>query len=73
MCRFETEWEGSDQDFREIKDRLSGLEEDGLVEIAGRKVSVTEKGIPFVRNACMAFDMKLHERTPEKPTFSKTV
>lgn len=73
MCGFETEWKGSNEEFEHIKSRLDDLEQDELVEISGRRVSVTEKGIPFVRNACMAFDAKLHRKKPNKPTFSKTV
>ncbi|MBD3615023.1 MAG: oxygen-independent coproporphyrinogen III oxidase [Gracilimonas sp.] len=73
MCRFETEFEGSEQMFRKIKNRLSELEEDGLVNIAGRTIKVTEAGIPFVRNVCMAFDLKLHQNKPKERLFSQTV
>jgi len=73
MCRFETEFNGIESQFRKIKSNLNELDLDGLVEISGRTVKVTEAGIPFVRNVCMAFDIKLHEHQPKKPTFSKTV
>jgi oxygen-independent coproporphyrinogen-3 oxidase len=73
MCRFETKFEGSESQFRKIKSNLNDLDQDGLVEISGRTVKVTEAGIPFVRNVCMAFDIKLHQHQPQKPTFSKTV
>ncbi|MDR9416579.1 MAG: oxygen-independent coproporphyrinogen III oxidase [Gracilimonas sp.] len=73
MCRFETEFDGPSEMFNLIEDRLQDLVDDRLVEINGRKVSVTKEGIPFVRNACMAFDVKLHQKKPTKPTFSKTV
>jgi oxygen-independent coproporphyrinogen-3 oxidase len=38
---------------------LSGLERDGVVEVAGRRLRVTERGRPFVRLAAAAFDAYL--------------
>ncbi|WP_424361994.1 oxygen-independent coproporphyrinogen III oxidase [Methylocystis parvus] len=38
---------------------LSGLERDGVVEITERRVTVTERGRPFVRLAAAAFDAYL--------------
>lgn len=73
MCNFETEFEGSAMEFHSIKERLSELESDGLVEISGNRVKVTEAGIPFVRNVCMAFDLKLHKNQPQERLFSQTV
>ncbi|WP_026166388.1 oxygen-independent coproporphyrinogen III oxidase [Gracilimonas tropica] len=73
MCRFETDFDGSSGMFSQIKKRLQHLVEDDLVLIDGRRVRITEEGIPFVRNACMAFDVKLHQKKPDRPTFSQTV
>ncbi len=73
MCNFETEFEGDSQQFIQIKNELKELESDGLVEIADKKVKVTEAGIPFVRNVCMAFDLKLHQTRPREKLFSQTV
>lgn len=73
MCRFETEFKGSDLLFNKIKDDLKMLVQDGLVEINGNIVKVTEAGIPFVRNACMAFDQKLDRQEIKDNMFSKTV
>ncbi|SMO44268.1 oxygen-independent coproporphyrinogen III oxidase [Gracilimonas mengyeensis] len=73
MCRFETEFEGDPALLAEIKAGLGELEEDGLVEISGNKIQVTEKGRPFVRNVCMAFDLKLQRNKPDRQIFSKTV
>jgi len=72
MCHFETE----------VKDELlldevtEGLQEmitDGLVEVVGKKVVITEEGVPFVRNACMAFDRDLKGMEKREGMFSKTV
>lgn len=73
MCNFKTEFKGESEQFEVIKNRLSDLHADGLVTIDGQKVIVTEKGIPFVRNICMAFDLKMDLKQPKKRMFSKTV
>ena len=73
MCHFETEIpENSHVHFGELLQRLFPLLEDGLVEIQDNSIRITETGIPFVRNSCMAFDAYL--RNPiSKPTFSMTI
>jgi oxygen-independent coproporphyrinogen-3 oxidase len=73
MCDFETEFKGEHDQFEVIKNRLGELEEDGLVTIDENHVFVTEKGIPFVRNICMAFDLKMDLEQPKERMFSKTV
>lgn len=73
MCNFRTKFMGEQEQFDEIKKRLEVLEADDLVSIEGRNVIVTEKGIPFVRNICMAFDLKLDPEKPKERMFSKTV
>lgn len=73
MCNFETEFHGENEQFDLIKHRLKDLQKDGLVTIDGRHVFVTEKGIPFVRNICMAFDLKMDLSRPKERMFSKTV
>ncbi|MBI3240508.1 MAG: oxygen-independent coproporphyrinogen III oxidase [Flavobacteriia bacterium] len=74
MCRFETTVSAeSTIDFDQLSGLLKPMIEDGLVIINDRTVAVTESGIPFVRNCCMAFDAHLNEQQPTKPTFSQTV
>jgi oxygen-independent coproporphyrinogen-3 oxidase len=73
MCHFETEIvPGSVIHFGEIIQRLFPMIEDGLVAIEDYSIRVTEKGIPFVRNCCMAFDAYL-KKPISKPTFSLTI
>jgi oxygen-independent coproporphyrinogen-3 oxidase len=76
MCHFQTEFK-ADSSFRalhaSIKEALSEMVADGLVEIHGDLVRVTEAGIPFVRNCCMAFDQDLATRPQRDQLFSKTV
>ena len=76
MCKLETTWEKEEEQFEDLElvlEHLKEMELDGLVHTNSHKVSVTEKGRPFVRNVCMAFDLLLHRRTPEKRIFSMTI
>lgn len=52
---------------------LSPMIEDGLVELQNRKLTLTERGKPFLRNACMFFDYRLRRRQPEARTFSQAL
>jgi oxygen-independent coproporphyrinogen-3 oxidase len=76
MCHFETSWQEDDMKFSELPDvliRLQEMETDGLIEVHGDRISVTEKGKPFVRNVCMGFDLRLQRKQPETQLFSMTV
>lgn len=76
MCHFKTEFKESSS-FKYIHDKIKiGLSEmvtDGLVKIEGNSVYVTEEGIPFVRNCCMAFDQDLEETQSTEKKFSQTI
>ena len=75
MCRFETVWnKGLDETTREaILERLREPEADGLLEMLPDRLRVTEQGRLFIRNICMAFDLRLHNKAPETRLFSMTV
>jgi oxygen-independent coproporphyrinogen-3 oxidase len=76
MCQFETSWNDSQMQFKElpmILNQLEEMEHDGLIEINEHKISITEKGKPFVRNVCMAFDLHLMRKAPETKLFSMTI
>jgi oxygen-independent coproporphyrinogen-3 oxidase len=76
MCQFETSWNDSQMQFKElpmILNQLEEMEHDGLIEIKEHKISITEKGKPFVRNVCMAFDLHLMRKAPETKLFSMTI
>lgn len=73
MCHFETEISDDGLfDMNDLTEKLIPMVRDRLVEIAIRKITVTEKGKPFVRNVCMALDPYL-ETPVSKPTFSMTI
>ena len=75
MCNLETTWkEGLSQKVKnEIIERLSEIIDDGLVEVTDEKVTVKEAGRMFVRNICMAFDLRLIENKPDTRIFSMTI
>jgi oxygen-independent coproporphyrinogen-3 oxidase len=76
ITQFETSWaepgEVCDDVFSSIES-LAEMEFDELVEFQPFGVRITEKGRPFVRNVCMAFDARLWENVPESQLFSQTV
>jgi len=76
MCRFKTSWSSPSLYFPELPEALGQLkemEQDGLVIINSNSIEVTEKGQPFVRNICMAFDVLLQRKQPDTQLFSMTV
>lgn len=76
MCQFETSWENKSEylmDIPEIIEELQEMISDGLAIIDNNKIIITEKGRPFVRNICMAFDLRLKRKIPETQLFSMTV
>jgi oxygen-independent coproporphyrinogen-3 oxidase len=76
MCRFTTSWKDPAYQIAEIDTIMANLREmlaDGLVVPGDRQLTVPENGRPFIRNICMAFDLRLHRKTPEKKLFSMTI
>ena len=76
MTQFETSWLRANEvciDLFKSIERLSEMEYDELVEFQPFHVRVTEKGKPFIRNICMAFDARLWETLPESQLFSQTL
>ena len=76
MCQFETSWENKVGYFNEIPDvliQLKEMENDELIIIKNNGIIVTEKGKPYVRNICMAFDLRLKRKAPETTLFSMTI
>ena len=76
MCQFNTTWHDKEHHFDELPDvliKLKEMEKDCLVEISSKDIKVTDKGKPFVRNICMAFDLLLQRSKPESQLFSMTI
>ena len=76
MCHFETSWKEENMKFPELQEcleRLQEMEQDGLVNISENGLSLPEHARPFVRNICMAFDLRLIRNKPTTRIFSMTI
>jgi oxygen-independent coproporphyrinogen-3 oxidase len=76
MCKLKTSWEKKSEQCEslfKVFERLDEMEADGLVIRNKKSLLVTEKGRPFIRNICMAFDARLHQNKPETTLFSQTI
>ncbi|MCF6213694.1 MAG: oxygen-independent coproporphyrinogen III oxidase [Flavobacteriaceae bacterium] len=75
MCNMEAEWNLglSAQVKQGIIKRLHEIIEDNLIEVTDNKIIVKEAGRMFVRNICMAFDLRLIENKPDTRIFSMTI
>ena len=76
MCHFETSWATDETYFEEINNVLEHLKEmkqDDLIYLNHTSLQVTEKGKAFVRNICMAFDLRLMRKVPDTELFSMTI
>lgn len=76
MCSFQTSWAEPEMQFPELTEvlkQLKEMQEDGLVVLFDDHLQVTEQGKPFVRNICMAFDLRLKRKVPSTRIFSMTI
>ena len=77
MCRYSTTWTDQEMEIMGSQLNTSLIDEmiaDGLVEIVNNNILMaTTTGKSFIRNICMAFDVRLWRNEPEKEIFSKTV
>ena len=76
MCQFKTSWNSDELYFNELPEVLNNLNEmkkDGLLNIGATSIAITKKGYPFVRNICMAFDLLLQRKKPDRQLFSMTI
>lgn len=76
MCQLQTSWEDPKlyvDEIPEVVNRLAEIEKDGLIEIDGFSLRVKQEGRMFLRNICMAFDLRLIENKPATRIFSMTI
>lgn len=74
MCHFETSLEDLAIDLQlEIKNDLLEFEADQLLTIVDNTIKVKPAGKAFIRNICMAFDLKLKAKQTQYPLFSMTI
>ncbi|MCJ7935567.1 MAG: oxygen-independent coproporphyrinogen III oxidase [Chryseobacterium sp.] len=75
MCQLETTFNNTNS-FPELEnalDMLKEMENDGLVEINGHEIKITEEGRAFTRNVAMVFDLRMMRNKPETRIFSMTI
>jgi oxygen-independent coproporphyrinogen III oxidase len=58
---------------RDAEGFLAPLIGDGLVRLDQEKLILTERGRPFLRNACMFFDQRLRHQEPRAQVFSQAL
>ena len=76
MCQFQTSWHNKSDQFPELEavvESLKEMEKDGLLQFNKNQLIVLEEGKPFVRNICMAFDLRLKRKAPQTQLFSMTI
>jgi oxygen-independent coproporphyrinogen-3 oxidase len=71
MTRFEVDLRPEQSDDATVF--LEPLVGDGLVELRDQKLILTERGRPFLRNACMFFDRRLRQQEQRPKLFSQAL
>jgi len=65
MTRFKVDLQPEQRD--DARSYLEPLISDGLVEVDDQRLILTERGRPFLRNACMFFDQRLRQQQEQRP------
>jgi oxygen-independent coproporphyrinogen-3 oxidase len=74
MCRLNTDLSDLPEGIKHgIVSRLDEMQEDGILIKQGEELQVPDVGLPFIRNICMAFDLRMIRRKPETQLFSMTI
>ncbi|RHX84079.1 oxygen-independent coproporphyrinogen III oxidase [Leptospira stimsonii] len=62
-----------DQILQDVRLYLTSMEDDTLIRWEGNFLSLTERGWPFLRNACTGLDLRLRRKSPESRVFSRAI
>ena len=54
-------------------DKLKTFAEEGIIEFDAKGIKIQATGLPFVRNVCMVFDLRMQEKEERKFGFSKSI
>lgn len=57
----------------DVEEFLRPMIQDDLVYFEGDRLHVSEKGRPFLRNACVALDLRLRKQRPDTKVFSQSL
>lgn len=71
MTRFKVDLRPDQQE--DARSFLRPMIEDGLVKVSDDSLQLTEKGTPFLRNACMFFDQRLRSQEQRPQVFSQAL
>jgi oxygen-independent coproporphyrinogen-3 oxidase len=69
MCNFATGCHPTPAVVQHLREPLR----DGLVVVEPDRITVTEKGKPYIRNICMAFDQYVWQSPPQAQVFSASI
>lgn len=72
MTRGEVRLESKEEE-ESVREFLTALLEDSLVTLDGGLLKIAPKGVPFLRNACMALDKRLRREKPSTKVFSQAM
>lgn len=76
MCQFKTDLHIIPKEIMleyRIEENLTEFINDGLITVTENSLTILEKGKPFIRNICMAFDLLLKKNKPSTQLFSMTI
>lgn len=54
-------------------EKLTTFQKEGLIQFDASGIEILELGLPFVRNICTAFDLRMQEKTERQFVFSKAI
>jgi oxygen-independent coproporphyrinogen-3 oxidase len=73
ICNHAAPWDRAIQPGTALGEKLNEFLDEGLISIENNEINISEKGKPFVRNICMAFDPYLQKSENARPVFSKAI
>jgi oxygen-independent coproporphyrinogen-3 oxidase len=76
MCQLRTSWSQPNEKFEGLDEVITKLDEfvkDGILTVDENGLQINESGIPFIRNVCMAFDLRMNRKLPDTRLFSMTI
>jgi len=54
-------------------EKLETFQKEGLIQFYASGIKILEMGLPFVRNICAVFDLRMQEKTERQFVFSKAI
>lgn len=76
MCQLKTSWTKDEETFKQLPKTLNLLEEiivDKLLVVKENQLLVKKHARPFLRNICMAFDVRMQQKKSSTQLFSMTI